>query len=101
MNNEVHEIINLISVLGKEKRKKATESIKKIIRTFRKVYLKDDSYDAKLVEEYYTSTRFHFTKEEFNSNIAIFEELTCCKKGRKPTDDQHEIVRKVFNESPS
>lgn len=47
--------------------KKATESIKKIVRLFRK-YIKDsDLYHSRSIEEYFTCTRFTFSQEEFQS----------------------------------
>ena len=53
---------------GPKPAKKATESIKKIIRTFRK-YIKDDArYNIKEVEEYFTSMRFNFSQDYYQTN---------------------------------
>lgn len=113
VNTPIIPIKSKSKVIGKkgEKKpapaKKATESIKKIIRSFRK-YIKDDArYNIKQVEEYFTSMRFNFTQEDYLVNQGIFEELTCCKKGPKTTngnvevEEFLEVLHTVFNQSPS
>ena len=86
---------------------KATEHVKKIIRLFRKEYIKDKSiYNIKRVEEYFTGERFNFSKQEYLSKLAIFEELTCSKRGAKTTfgdeeiGKQQKIMFNVFNQRP-
>jgi len=80
---EPENIIENTQPKGKKKvnhSKKATESIKKIVRLFRK-YIKDsDSYNSKQIDTYFTCTRFFFSQETFDSNLGIFQELTCCSK---------------------
>lgn len=83
--------------------KKATESIKKIVRLFRK-YIKDsEMYNSKQIEAYFTCSRFTFSNEAFQSNLGIFQELTCCSKEKAVSEnyDDLKLLYIVFNKSPS
>lgn len=84
--------------------KKATESIKKIVRLFRK-YIKDSNvYHSRSIEEYFTCTRFNFSEKDFKSELGIFQELTCCAKSDRAgcTNPQDlDLLYLVFNKSPS
>jgi len=107
---EIHEPSEIPQTSSKSKKEtkvnhslKATETIKKIIRLFRK-YIKDsDVYSSKSIEDYFTCTRFNFTQDTFDNNLEIFQELTCCTKGKIISEytDNLKLLYIVFNKSPS
>jgi len=74
------------------------------VRLFRK-YIKDsDIYSSKQIESYFTCTRFTFSPETFESNLGVFQELTCSSKSEKVVSenvDNLKLLYIVFNKSPS
>ena len=75
--------------MPKQKNIKATPYIKKIIRSFRKDFLKDSNFyepgdrkdRADYIRHYFTEGRFNFSTEDYDKYIIMFEQLMSSHSG--------------------
>ena len=72
-----------------------------IVRLFRKYIKEGDTYLYNDIEPLFTSTKFNFSVDTFNQNLALFEELTACKRLNKAESEIQGLVKKIFKSSPS